>query len=181
MRALPFIAISAAVTLGSFCGWGRAQTESSQEYKVKARYVTTLAEYATWPASSLPTPQGTPIVLGVLGTAPFGPLEKEIETIYRIHGRRIELIFLRQPSEARGCHIVFISASESRRLTEVLRLLRGLPVLTIGDTPGYSARGVMINLFLAQNQVLFEINQNALKSSGMVMSSHVLKLARLVE
>ncbi|WP_005035389.1 YfiR family protein [Holophaga foetida] len=181
MRASPLIALPAAVTLGAFCAWGEAQAPRSPEYQIKTRYVTTLAEYTTWPAYALPKSKDEPIRLGILGTAPFEPFVKELETNYRIHGYRIELVLLRQPSEARNCHIIFISASESHRLAETLAVLRGKPVLTIGDTPGFAHKGVMVNLFLSQNRVLFEINQNALKTSAMEMSSHVLKLARIVE
>jgi len=177
----PFLAIPAALTLLIGHAHGETGTGRAQEYQVKTRYIASLAEYATWPASALPAATSDPIVLGILGTSPLDPYVRELERKHRIHGHRIEAVFLRQPSEARRCHIVFVSHSESLRLGEVLQVLRGRPVLTIGDTPGYAARGVMINLFLTQDRVLFEINQNALKAGGMGISSHVLKLARIVE
>jgi len=167
--------------MGTCCAWVSAQTEATPEYQVKARYVATLAEYAIWPPKALPKSNEQPIIMGILGSAPFEPFVKDLEERGRIHGHRVDLTFLRHPSEARRCHIVFISASETYRLQEILSTLKGWPVLTIGDSRGFAQRGVMINLFLNQNRVLFEINQEALRNASIEMSSHVLKMARLVE
>jgi len=183
MRVFPLFAISAAVTLSSVCSPGRAQTAPGKapEYQVKTRYIATLAEYASWPAQARPKIPGQPIIVGILGTAPFDRFLVDLETRYRIHESPIELIYLRQPSEARSCHIVFICTSEAYRITEVINLLRGFPVLTIGDTPGFAAKGIMINLLPVRDRIYFEINPTAIKANGLEMSSHVLKLARIVE
>ncbi|MBP1625621.1 MAG: putative transrane protein [Holophagaceae bacterium] len=181
MRAHPSIVLSAAVTLGTVCTSVFAQAERSPEYQVKARYIATLSEYTTWPGLTLPKAQEEPVRLGILGTAPFEGFMKDLATNYRVHGHRIELVTLRQPLDARKCHLVFIAGSEKQRLPEILAALRGSPVLTIGDTPGFADRGVMVNLFLSQNRVLFEINPGALKASRLEMSSHVLKFARIVD
>ena len=45
---------------------------------------------------------------------------------------------------------------------------------------GFAERGVLINFFVAEKQVRFEINDAAAQSSGLEFSSKLLRVARLV-
>lgn len=158
---------------------GLGQVLSKQpEYHVKALCLGALADYVTWPGSQ---DRSKPLVVGILGTSRF---ERHLEVLYAtkpIKGRKVELTYLSSPVGLNRCHILFICDSESERLSNILRLLRGRPVLTIGDTPDFAHRGVMINLVMVNERIQFEVNLNAAKASGMEISSHVLKLAKLVE
>lgn len=74
-----------------------------------------------------------------------------------------------------NCHSVFISAVDMQYIN-----LEELPkgILTIGETPDFLPSGGMINLFLKEDRVFFEINIDAINESGPKLSSQLLKLAR---
>lgn len=80
----------------------------------------------------------------------------------------------------RECSVLFISASDSGNLSQILEGIKGAPVLTVGDTEGYAGRGVVVNFFLEDNKVRFEINVEASRLAGLTISSQLLKLARIV-
>jgi len=83
--------------------------------------------------------------------------------------------------DLRYCHILFISASEKNQLDPILAKLKKRKTLTIGDTPGFCESGVMINFFMQEDRLKFEMNLAKLESAGLKASSQIKKLARIVE
>ncbi len=80
------------------------------------------------------------------------------------------------------CDVVFIPDSFEGSLDGLLRLLKGKPVLTVADAPGFANRGVIVNLAVQDNsRTRLEINLPALKQSGLIISPQVLRGATLVE
>jgi hypothetical protein len=79
------------------------------------------------------------------------------------------------------CHLLFIAESEKQRLHEILLKIVGKPILTVGDTSGFSSQGVIINFFLESDFVRFEINMSAAQEAGLKFSSKLLKLGRIVK
>jgi hypothetical protein len=120
-------------------------------------------------------------VVGVLEPSPFGDslaqaLEKSV-----IKGRPVQLRILRNPSQLPACDVVFLPENYEGSLEGVVRLLRGKPILTIGDSAGYAHRGLIVNLVLQDNRTRLEINLSAMKASGVAISPQVLKSAILIE
>jgi len=77
--------------------------------------------------------------------------------------------------------MMFIAESEERRIPELLRVVKGSPVLTVGDVDGFAEAGGMIGLINADNRVQFEINNEAAQRANLKISSQLLRLARLVK
>ena len=90
-----------------------------------------------------------------------------------------------QPVDSRTslneCRVLFIAASESSNLRRVLKDIKGNVTLTVGDTNGYAAQGVMVNFYPESNKVRFEINVDAARRASLRISSQLLKLARIVQ
>ncbi len=59
-------------------------------------------------------------------------------------------------------------------------LLKGLPILTIGDSPNFARRGGIINFILVDDKVRFEINVEAAKQANINISSRLLSLAKII-
>src|SRR5207302_9764285 len=79
-----------------------------------------------------------------------------------------------------GRNIVLISSSEKEHVADVINLIEWLPILTIGEPPGFAARGGIINLTLEDNKVRFEVNIGAAKQANLNISSRLLALAKIV-
>jgi hypothetical protein len=77
--------------------------------------------------------------------------------------------------------ILIVPESAKPRLDEILNRTKGKPVLTIGDTGGFAKKGVIINMFIEQNHIRYEINKTALDRSGLQISSLLLASAVIVE
>jgi hypothetical protein len=54
-------------------------------------------------------------------------------------------------------------------------------MLTVGDTDGFARQGVMINFYLEQEKVRFEINPRAAAEVGIRPSAKLLQLGRIVD
>ena len=72
-------------------------------------------------------------------------------------------------------------ASEATRLAGILESLRGRPVLTIAETPGFARSGGIINLTTnPDDRIRFEINAGIAKRVGLRLSSKRLDLAEII-
>lgn len=153
--------------------------QRASEYAVKAAFVYDFSKFVTWPQRAFKA-QDAAISICVLGDNPFGGALDRITAGKTVNGRSFSVLYPASTEEAKACQMVFISRSEQRRLKAVLAALGTSSALTIGDTAGYAAQGVMINLFLDDDRVRFEINDAAAQKAGIDISSKLLSLAKLV-
>jgi len=156
---------------------GGAADAQPTEYQLKAAFLYHFAQFVDWPASAFPE-AASPIVIGVLGQSPFGADLEQIISGKSINNRPLMIKAFRSVSEAtNGCHILFVSSSEKGRLTEIFSGLRGLPVLTVGETDRFTESGGMINFVNQAQKIRFQINEEAAKAAGLKLSSKLLSLA----
>jgi hypothetical protein len=148
------------------------------EYQVKARCVSLLPDYIKWPSNG---PEGRPIVIGVVGDSLFENYLNDLFTPGSPLSRKGRLMYLQARQSLETCDVLFICDSESERLYEILRRIKGRPILTVADSPDFARRGVMINLVLDRDRIALEINLNALRASGLEVSPHILKNAKIIE
>ena len=146
------------------------------EYELKAAFLYKFASFVEWPDAA----SNGPPCIAVLGQDPFGPALDEVVKGKSYHGRNFEIRRFKAGQESHNCQILFIGASEHKRLSAVLDRLQGAAVLTVGDFPGFCESGGMVNLGLADNKVRLEINVEAAEKAGLHLSSRLLSLARIV-
>ncbi len=157
-----------------------AEAETSKEYQIKAAFVYNFTKFVDWPASSFPE-KTTPIVIGVLGTNPFGAeLNKAVEG-RRVNGREILIRPVSTAAEVSSVNAVFISASEAGRLKELLSSLKAKPVLTIGEKESFTREGGTIAFVLDGDKVRFAINMDSAEAAGIRVSAQLQKLAASVQ
>lgn len=144
------------------------------EYQVKAAFVYNFIKFVEWPADR--AAKGSELQLCVLGEVPVMTPFAELQD-QEVIGKRLTVSVLQDPSEVDACQILFIAPSLSRRMKEVLSTVGGRPILTIGDTDGYARQGVMINMYLDNRRIRFEINAEAARTAGMRISTKLMSLA----
>ncbi|MFZ1986074.1 MAG: YfiR family protein [Desulfatitalea sp.] len=155
-----------------------AQQTPASEYKIKAAFLYNFAKFIEWPdlGNSAATDA---FVIGILGKDPFGPEIQVIEGKL-VKGKPLRVIRSASLDELKSSQVLFIGAASPAELTRILKSLQGRPVLTVGDTDGFAREGVMINLTTEENKVRFEINPQAAEQAGLKISSHLLRLAKIV-
>ncbi len=154
---------------------GQVNEPRLSEYQLKAAFLFNFAKFVDWPPEAFPS-ETSPLVIGVLGQNPFG---KDLGDVIRnkVIGGHPVTQRMTSLEAAGGCHVLFISSSERKRLREIIHTLQGNSVLTVGDSDEFIAAGGMINLFVEGKKIRFQINQPAAKSAGLKVSSKLLCLA----
>src|SRR5712664_829009 len=170
-----------AMAMGSHAAG--ADSPDSSEYLIKAGFIYNFAKLVEWPTTAFPQPD-SPIVIGILGNDPFGATLDRIVADKKIDGRGFAVKRVkwgRDVKDLRDCNILFVSSSEKEHIESVIDAMKGLPILTIGDAPGFAKRGGVMNFVLEDNKVRFEVNVEAAKHADLTISSRLLTLARIVQ
>jgi len=184
-KLLFYVRIGRSMLAGLACAlaFGFLETQAAvpaaKEYEVKAAFLFNFAQYVEWPPESFSTP-ATPIIIGVLGDDPFGRVLDQTVRGETVKSRPIAIHRSRQIENLRHCHLLFISKSERGRLTPIFAKLAGTHCLTVGETDRFAHNGGIINFRLQGANVRFEINLNAARRSGLMISSKLLRLAILI-
>ncbi|MBK8793636.1 MAG: YfiR family protein [Holophaga sp.] len=173
---LPLLILPPALVAPAFtANLAMADPQSKPEYLVKAQIIRKLLDYLEWPMGE----SGQALVVAVMEPSPFGDyLPKELGNLV-IKGRPLKVRFFRGISQLGQCDVLFIPETSEENLGSILAGLRGKPIITIGDTPGFASRGVIVNLAPVEGRTRLEINATALKSSGVTLSPQVMKSATI--
>jgi len=161
----------------------KAQTldsSDSSEYLIKAGFIYNFAKFVGWPTTAFAEPN-SPIVIGIFGNDPFGAILDRIVNDKKIDGRGFAVKRLKLGKDLKNCNILFISSSEKTHFDEVIQIVKGMPILTIGETANFARRGGIINFTLEDSKVRFEVNIEAAKQAELNISSRLLSLARIVQ
>ena len=160
----------------------QAGDADSSEYLIKAGFIYNFAKFVEWPSAAF-SQADSPIVIGVLGTDPFGNVLDRIVEDKKLGPRGFVVRrykWGRDVKDLRDCKILFVSASERTHVDEILQSVKGLPILTVGETPGFAERGGVIRFTLEDNRVRFEVNVAAAHQADLNISSRLLTLAKII-
>jgi hypothetical protein len=149
----------------------------SSEHLIKAGYVYNFAKLVEWPAA----PKGQPIVIGVLGNDDFATVLSRAVEGKRVDDRPFEVRRLKSKDFREcGCRMLFVAASESARIDEIIQFQNSASVLTIAEAPDFAKRGGIIALTLEDSKVRFAVNVDAAAQASLTISSRLLTLATIV-
>jgi hypothetical protein len=146
--------------------------EISQEYQIKAAYLYNFLKYVDWPE-----PINRTFLICVAGQNPFGSVLDGLTSNERVRGNPVktEIILGFEP----GCDVIFTPRTSN--IPAYLQGAAGKPILTVGETPRFIEQGGIVNFFLENGKVRFEINRNAAERAGLRFSSRLLQLAKIVD
>jgi len=169
----------ALLALLALPGGGRAQEPPVTEYQLKAAFLFNFAQFVEWPADAAPD-STAPVVIGVLGDDPFGPVLDETVRGERVGSRGFEVRRFRTAGEVTRCDILFISRSEAGRMGDILAALDHRPVLTVSDADDFDRQGGMIRFVTEHSRIRLRVNLDATAAAGLTLSSKLLRLAEVV-
>jgi hypothetical protein len=169
----PALLSMVAIALLFVSGSVRAQGSVAD---IKAEMLFNIAKFVSWP----PATAGGQMTFTILGEDDLAAVLASTLSTKSINGRKVFVRFVRRVSDARDSQILFVAGSEASRIPEVLEALRGLPVLTVADVPGFTAMGGMVDFVQENEKVRFEINPSSAERSQLKISARVLALAKIV-
>jgi hypothetical protein len=160
-------------------GAAPARADAAKEYQIKAACLLNFAQFIEWPATVF-AENGTPITIGILGDDPFGQTLEQTFQDETVQGRKLVIKRSRQIDDLKTCHLVFIGKSEKDHLADTLATLNDAHIVTVSEMYGFASRGGIVNFYIENNKIRFEINPDAAQRSGLKISSQLLKRAKIV-
>ena len=164
------------------------QSESVDEdkaTKVKAAYLFNFTKFVTWPADAFQN-QHSPIVIGVVGADPFGPLLDQTIKDKKVSGRELKIQRFQwrigdDLSAVKKCHLLYVSSSLGDDTGGLIAALARLPILLIGEATGFAKSGGTLGFVMEEGRIVFWANREAAETAKLQLSSQLLKLARPME
>jgi hypothetical protein len=157
----------------------RVLAQSINEYQVKAAYLYNFAKFIEWPPEAFANDQ-SPLFLCIVGEDPFGQPLDGIAQGKLINGHALVVRRTTNLDDLKTCQIVFIGSGDKKRLSELLRRLKGSSALAVGENRDFTGMGGSIQFFLEKDRIRFSINIDALQRAHLTASSKLLALAKIV-
>jgi len=177
----------------------RADSAKSKEQQIKAAFIYNFIKFVDWPEEKMDD-SNEPIIIGIIGSKNF---VKAVEPLIRkkIKNRNISIKYFedyeklkksqddddrqwnQKMESLKTCHLLMFCICDSVRikdLSQIIKALKGSPVLTVGETAGFLEFGGIINFLMEDKKVRFEINVTAAKKNKLTISSKLLRLAKRV-
>ncbi len=144
------------------------------EYQVKVAFIYNFIAFTQWPDNTAKT-----INLCVYGENHFGDAINKLQG-RPVNSRRIKVEHINDSKKLKACQAIFFSKSIGNNLPNILKELQDKPVLTLANNMDAISQGVAINMSIANEKIVFEINLEAARRSGLDISSKLLQLAARV-
>src|SRR3979411_826079 len=128
LRRLGILIVALSVSL-SWAPEAFAQTSESSdssEYLIKAGFIYNFAKFVDWPATAFAQPD-SPIVIGILGTDPFGNLIDRIVENKKMVARGFVVKRRKWGADVKDlkeCKILFVGASEKAHIDELVQIVK---------------------------------------------------------
>ncbi len=155
--------------------------EPAPEDAVKAAMLYNFAQFVRWPDGLVPPAQG--LVLGILGR---DPLQEWLLDLAKEGSRTgsLKTVQLDSLQELRAqrhtLQVLYIGRTAQKDLAAILRVLDGVPVLTVSDDELFVKQGGMMNFVRQNSRIRFDLNLDAAARGQLKISSRLYGLARLV-
>ena len=148
------------------------------EERVKAAFVYRFTDFVDWPPAAFADQPA--VTLCIVGANQLQDDLKSIVAGQQKNGRPYAVREIGRGDAVRRCHVLFVSATAgvSRPL---ITAVRGLPVLTVGDSERFLDDGGMIRLHVVQGRMRFDVATDPAQRAGLRLSSQLLKLALAVK
>jgi hypothetical protein len=174
---LPLSARALLLTAALLIVFGPAPLRAQEvsEFELKAVFLYRFAGFVDWPVQD-EAGRDRPFTVGVVGTDPFGTALDAIAA-RSVAGRPIEVLRFAGLDEIVPTDILYVSASEDRRLGQVISSVEGRPTLTVGDAPGFLDAGGMIRFVTRDRRIHLEINRCATDVEGFRINARLLQVA----
>jgi hypothetical protein len=171
--ALTGLVVLLLIAAGSGAVSSNEPTQIS-EAQAKAALLYNLPSFVEWPAAKA----AAPIMVGVAGATDVA------DALQLLSGGTQPPLRVRAVSDlddAAKYHVLFVSLERDATSAALLHRVAELPVLTVGDAPGFTRRGGVIRVYFDRSRLRLEISQRNAARAQLHISSKLLALATVVD
>lgn len=167
---------ASVVLIGIILMMTSTQSAWAQKEKYHSMFIYNFSKYVKWPDAQ----NSGKFVIGVLGNSAIQKDLKAMAATKQVNGMAIEVKQFSSAEEAGNCHILYVSASESAKLNQVLSYMESKAVLVVTNNPGLAEKGASINFVEVEGKIKFELNQKNAEAQGLKVAGSLASLAILV-
>ena len=145
---------------------------------IKAAFVYNFAKFAEWPAGAF-AGDSAPLTVGFIGADALADGFEKNVTGKNANGRDFAVKKLSGVAGVGSCQIVFVG--DASQAAAVIAAAKGKPVLTVGDSDGFTTAGGMITFVDNGGKVGFDLDLNVVNAAGLKLDSKLQHIARNVK
>ena len=160
-------------------GVSSARSQDVTEPSLKAAFVYSFAKFTEWPPEVLPP--SMMFTACVLGDDAVSDALAHIVKGRELGGHGIKVMRVGIEPPLRLCHLLYVSGVTSEQLTAIVAIVRGAPVLTIGDHEEFGRLGGVAHMFVENGRVRFALNLDLARSLRLELSSRMVTLAARID
>lgn len=136
--------------------------------------------FIDWPESHRVRDPAQPFELCVMADPPFASLLTQLYKAQPIKGKAVRVLALEAGTPPPSCDLLFLGSVAPPVRDLVVQQAAQNAMLLVSASPGYAESGSHINLYEEDGYLRFEINVDAVQHAKLAVSSHLLKIARVV-
>jgi hypothetical protein len=149
---------------------------AAQNYKMHSVFVYSFTRYVIWPD----TYNSGDFEIMVLGDSPIIDELKAMAQAKKVGDRSIKVTKITSPTDIRKCNMLFVSASKTALIPEVMEKINTQSILVISEEVGAAQKGSDINFIVKDGKLAFELNQASVTRQGLRVSNELSRLAILI-
>jgi hypothetical protein len=149
-----------------------AQDETAN---LKAAFVYNFTKYIEWNLTDQDE-----FVIGIIGSSPILESFNEIAQSKTVNDKKIIIRQFKKPADITFCNILFISQDTPFSLSSILANT-DKQTITVSEKEGFAEQGTAFNFKIVSDKLKFEANVKSIISTGVKVSSQLLKLAKIVD
>src|ERR1700681_1021652 len=160
-------------------GAADAAAAPARECEIKAAFLYNFTKFVDWPARTFANAD-VPIVIGVLGDSPCAQALERLVKDRKVNGRTIVVRQIASAAEAKVTQLLFVGSAHEAQFAGLKPAIESLPVLTVGESPGFATLGGAVDFVPQGDKIRFEINIGVAERAGLKISAQLQKLATVV-
>ncbi|MBP7777208.1 MAG: YfiR family protein [Acidobacteria bacterium] len=159
--------------------WVSAAAEPLAIVTVRATFVYNLVRFTTWPVAG--PSESSDLRLCTLGADAVADALVAMAPAQRTNARGVVVRRLDVTSaDATACHVLYVGTLDGAETRRAVDDLKDLPVLTVGESDAFLKDGGAASLVLERESMRIAVNPYAVRRAGLVLSSRLLSLARII-
>jgi len=146
---------------------------------VLSEFIYSMFLFVRWPEGTF-NASDSPIRIVFFGGHELADKAHEIIGERKVGNRHVVVEKARYLEDIVSCHAIFIGLDKAEELDSVLNAFSAKPIVTMGDSQGFSEKGVIFNFFTDKAKIRFKSNIGAAEKAGIRISSELLKLSLII-
>jgi hypothetical protein len=153
--------------------------QAQSDVRMQSVFLYNFTRLIAWPADY----QSGDFIIAVYGSTPMLAEVQDMATSKKAGSQNIVTKSFNSIEEISKCHILYIPASQSRRIGEITAALQAkrINALVVTDTRNAVTNGAVINFTIVDNRQRFELSQENAKKMGLNPGGEITRLAILTD